>query len=83
LVLMEAPVVMVGSHSAEVDRRLRAGGLACPCGGVLSPWGHARERKVRGVGVLRPRRGRCGSCMVTHVLLEVPTLFRTAAYGES
>ena len=78
LVLMEAPVVMVGSDVAEVEGRLRAGELACPCGGALVPWGHARERSVRGVGPLRPRRTRCGSCSVTHVLLAVSCLLRRA-----
>jgi hypothetical protein len=74
LVLMEAPVVMVGTDVLEVERRLRAGELGCPCGGGLAPWGHARERGVRGVGVLRPRRARCGDCRVTHVLLAVSCL---------
>ncbi|HZC53723.1 MAG TPA: helix-turn-helix domain-containing protein [Mycobacterium sp.] len=75
---MEAPVVMVGSDPVEVERRLRDGGLMCPCGGDLSPWGHARERRVRGVGVLRPRRARCGTCSMTHVLLTVTCLLRRA-----
>jgi hypothetical protein len=73
-----APVVMVGSDVVEVERRLRAGELVCPCGGGLSPWGHARPRPVRGVGVLRPRRARCGACAVTHVLLAVSCLLRRA-----
>ena len=78
MVLLEAPVVMVGADFVAVDRRLRAGELACPCGGDLAPWGHARERNVRGVGVLRPRRARCGRCRVTHVLLAVSCLLRRA-----
>ena len=78
LVLMEAPVVMVGTDDSEVERRLRAGDLVCPCGGVLAPWGHARERGVRGVGALRPRRARCVCCLVTHVLLAVSCLLRRA-----
>ena len=78
MVSMEAPVVMVGTDSAEVDRRLRAGELSCPCGGGLSPWGHARARLMRGVGVLRPRRARCLACRVTHVLLAVSCLLRRA-----
>lgn len=69
---------MVGADPVEVDRRLRAGELVCPCGGGLSPWGHARRRVVRGVGVLRPRRGRCVVCEVTHVLLSVACLLRRA-----
>jgi hypothetical protein len=75
---LEAPVVMVGSDALEVERRLLAGELVCPCGGGLSPWGHARQRSVRGVGDLRPRRARCGSCLVTHVLLAVSCLLRRA-----
>lgn len=78
MVLMEAPVVMVGSDVVEVERRLRAGELFCPCGGGLAPWGHARQRSVRGAGDLRPRRARCGSCLVTHVLLAVSCLQRRA-----
>ncbi len=82
LVSMEAPVVMVGSDPVEVDRRLRSGELACPCGGGLSPWGHARERTVHGVGVLRPRRARCGACRVTHVPLAVSCLLRRGDAAE-
>jgi hypothetical protein len=78
LVLLEAPVVMVGTDFVEVERRLRAGELVCPCGGRLAPWGHARRRAVRGVGALRPRRARCGRCWVTHVLLGVSCLLRRA-----
>jgi hypothetical protein len=78
LVSMEAPVVMVGTDRVEVDRRLCAGELVCPCGGVLSPWGHARARRVRGVGLVRPRRARCAVCQVTHVLLAVSCLLRRA-----
>jgi Homeodomain-like domain len=74
----EAPVVMVGSDVVEVDRRLRVGELVCPCGGGLAPWGHARRRSVRGVGDLRPRRARCRSCLVTHVLLATSCLLRRA-----
>ncbi len=69
---------MVGSDAVEVERRLRGGGLVCPCGGGLAPWGHARARRVRGVGGFRPRRARCGSCSVTHVLLAVSCLLRRA-----
>ncbi|MCA1681988.1 MAG: helix-turn-helix domain-containing protein [Actinobacteria bacterium] len=75
-------MVMVGSDPAEVDRRLLAGELACPCGAWLSPWGHARARTVHGVGVLRPRRARCGACRVTHVLLAVRCLLRRADAAE-
>ena len=73
---------MVGTDPVEVDRGLREGELCCPCGGGLSPWGRARQRVVRGVGVLRPRRVRCGSCLVTHVLLAVSCLLRRADAAE-
>ena len=78
MVLMEAPVIMVGTDSVEVERRLSAGELVCPCGGDLARWGYARARTVRGVGVLRPRRARCGRCAVTHVVLTVSCLLRRA-----
>lgn len=78
MVLMEAPVVMVGTDRVEVEQRLRAGELRCPCGGGLTAWGHARRRMVRGLGSLRPRRARCHACLVTHVLLSVECLARRA-----
>lgn len=73
---------MVGTDSAEVERRLTAGELVCPCGGDLGRWGYARRRLVRGVGVLRPRRVRCAGCRVTHVLLSVACLSRRADGAE-
>ncbi|MFB6613242.1 hypothetical protein ACFCV9_03290 [Streptomyces sp. NPDC056367] len=43
------------------------------CSSVLAPWGHGRQREIRGdLGArlfLRPRRTRCSGCKVTHVLL--------------
>ena len=54
---------------------LASGALACPsCGsGRLRPWGHGRERVIRlrdgATTRLSPRRGRCGSCQVTHIVL--------------
>jgi hypothetical protein len=69
---------MVGSDVVEVERRLRGGELVCACGGGLAPWGHARVRRVRGVGEIRPRRARCAVCSVTHVLLAVSCLARRA-----
>jgi hypothetical protein len=63
------------------DRRLR-----CPdrdCLGVLRAWGWAQQRAVNtGVRnreektIIRPRRGRCACCGVTHVLLPVGLLSR-------
>ena len=73
---------MVGTVPVEVERQLSAGELTCPCGGGLSPWGHARPRTVRGVGLLRPRRARCLTCRVTHVLLAVSCLVRRADAAE-
>jgi hypothetical protein len=76
-------MVTVGADARVVERRLASGRLRCPaCSGVLAGWGHARERVVRGgngIGWrLRPRRSRCGSCGVTHVLLPVSCLLRRA-----
>ena len=78
MVLMEAPVIMVGTDSVEVERRLSAGELVCPCGGDLARWGYARARTIRGTGPMRPRRVRCVGCRVTHVLLSVACLWRRA-----
>lgn len=74
---------MVGTDRLVVEERCRSGALACPgCGDGLVPWGYARERRVRHrdgrVEVLRPRRGRCGGCRGTHVLLPVSLLVRRA-----
>src|SRR5260370_307600 len=61
------------------------GGVGGVCwrggGSVLSPWGWAVERVVRGEGErrvrVRPRRARCaGGCGRTHVLLPVSLLSR-------
>jgi hypothetical protein len=57
--------------------------LACPaCGQVLRPWGRARERTIRdpdGAPVtVRPDRGRCIGCGVTHVVLGAGLLPRRA-----
>lgn len=75
-------MLMVGSDPVEVERSLMSGQLSCPsCRGVLSPWGHARERSSRGgAGAVRhrPRRARCVSCGATHVLLAHLWLSRRA-----
>lgn len=73
---------MVGTDPLEVDRLLTGGELRCPgCAGELRPWGHARERGVRGetsVVTVRPRRSSCSRCRCTHVLLPSSTLVRRA-----
>lgn len=65
-----------------VEARLAGGQLACPsvgCVEALRPWGWARRREIHGLSELvRPRRARCGSCLVTHVLLPVTVLLRRA-----
>jgi Domain of unknown function (DUF6431) len=76
-------MLTVEANVDAVERRLGAGDLSCPCcSGTLAGWGHARERSLRGpAGVLiwlRPRRARCRSCKVTHVLLAVFALARRA-----
>lgn len=69
---------MVGTDDVEVERVLRAGLLGCDCGGVLRPWGRARERALRQAGGgedrRSPRRSRCSSCRRTHVLLPADSL---------
>ena len=75
-------MVTVGGEAAAVEQRLVEGQIVCPgCSGVLAGWGHARARSVRdsdGVVRVRPRRARCASCGVTHVLLPVGLLLRRA-----
>lgn len=72
-------MVTVEADQVRVESQLTSGELDCPgCRGVLAPWGFARPRGVRGVGPLRPRRARCGGCLVTHVLLPVTVLLRRA-----
>ncbi|HEX5877973.1 MAG TPA: helix-turn-helix domain-containing protein [Actinomycetota bacterium] len=72
-------MITVEVDQVLVESRLAAGGVSCPtCRGVLAPWGWARPRGVRGVGELRPRRARCSSCLITHVLLPVTVLLRRA-----
>ena len=71
----------VDLQRAEAD--LTAGELTCPgCGGMLRPWGYGRTRRVRDHDsttlTLRPRRGRCGECGVTQVLLLGSVLPRRA-----
>jgi hypothetical protein len=67
---------VVEADVESVEARLRAGEIACvDCGGELRPWGYARRRTLRDHGRLvglRPRRSRCRSCRVSHVL--PPTL---------
>lgn len=71
----------VSPDLVSVESELRARRLVCPScrEGSLAPWGWARERPVgRGDGrrLVRPRRGRCRGCGVTHVLLPVTMLGR-------
>jgi len=70
-------VITVETDVDSVERRLRAGRLACA--GVLAGWGRARARRVRGPNGLMlivPRRSRCTGCGVTHGLLPVVVLAR-------
>lgn len=77
---------MVGPDQDAVEADLVGGRLACGlCGGRLAPWGHARWRALRArsrMVRLRPRRSRCASCLVTHVLLPVVTLLRRRDLAE-
>lgn len=80
-------MLSVDARVEWVERDLGEGLLRCPCcDGVLGPWGHAQERKLRAGGVLvwlRPRRSRCRACLVTHVLLPVVALLRRMDLAET
>lgn len=72
-------MVTVRGSSESVEARLRSGFLACWCGGMLRPWGHARPRRVvtfTGLAEVRPRRGICRDCGRSHVLLPAWLLSR-------
>src|SRR6187397_502661 len=75
---------MIGiADPGQAETDLAAGTLACPgCTRPLHPWGHARTRTVRDHGpttlALRPRRARCRTCRVTHVLLPAAVTPRRA-----
>ena len=84
-------MLTVGNNQAVVEDLLGSGLLSCPgCGGRLGGWGHAARRRVFTAGRvavgIRPRRARCASCGVTHVLLPAWLLLRrcdgTAVVGD-
>jgi hypothetical protein len=84
-------LLTVGNSAVVVEELLGNGLLSCPgCGGRLGGWGHAVRRPVFTAGrvpvAVRPRRARCGSCGVTHVLLPAWLLARrcdaTAVIGD-
>lgn len=80
-------MLMVGNDAGAVECDLAGGGLSCPAcdGGRLRRWGWARVRVLRrggGSERFRPRRSRCGSCGVTHVLLPVRSLLRRRDAAE-
>ena len=84
-------MLTVGNNRARVEELLANGLLSCPgCGGRLGGHGHAVRRPVFTAGrvpvAVRPRRARCGSCGVTHVLLPAWLLARrcdgTAVIGD-
>ena len=79
-------MLTVEADAARVEERVRSGGLFCPfCAGVLTGWGFARPRWLRGVDVpvwVRPRRAVCTGCGRTQVLLSVIGLSRRADVVE-
>jgi hypothetical protein len=78
-------MVTVEVDPVRVESRLASGGIECPTcrDGVLGGWGYARLRQVEGLSdPVRPRRARCRSCLVTHVLLPVTVLLRRAYAAE-
>jgi hypothetical protein len=75
----------LGLDAVAVENDLREGHLGCPsdgCAAVLWRWGWARERLVRGLGRLRPRRDLCRGCRATQVLLPTSLLLRLADSGH-
>ncbi len=88
--------VTVCDDRDAVERDLRERRICCPgCAAGLAPWGWARARLVRGMAwaeaelaaeeeweAFRPRRGRCGGCGGTQVLLPVSLLPRRADTAE-
>lgn len=83
--MREASMVTVEVDPVRVESRLAAGGIGCPgCGaGLLGGWEYARPRVIAGTDTrVRPRRARCRSCGVTHVLLPVSLLLRRAYLAE-
>jgi hypothetical protein len=81
-----ARVLMVEADAVEVEKKLAAGAYGCAgCSGRLRPWGFARSRRLQDRGrevELRPRRSRCVSCLVTHVLLPTVALLRRRDLAE-
>lgn len=78
---------MVEPDAVRVEAILAVGKYECvACGvGRLAPWGFARERVLRDrtrTVTLRPRRSRCVSCLVTHVLLPTVALLRRRDLAE-
>lgn len=76
----EGIVIIVENDPVKVETDLAAGAFYCPeCGCRLARWGHARRRWLRGETgsvEVRPRRGRCVSCLVTQVFLPDVALGR-------
>jgi hypothetical protein len=84
-VVRKALMVTVEVDPVRVESRLAAGEVSCPScpDGVLTGWGFARSRPVAGMSEsVRPRRSRCRSCLVTHVLLPVTLLLRRAYLAD-
>ena len=78
----------VSGDPVHVESELRTGGLACPActASTIGPWGWARERPVGRRGRrqrVRPRRGRCRGCGVTHVLLPATMLARRGDWAAT
>ena len=67
-------ILVLDEAQAQAQADLGDSALRCPgCSGQLRRWGFARTRSLGSTGggrvSLRPRRVRCVSCGVTHVLL--------------
>lgn len=72
--------MILGLKDEAIEADLVAGRISCGCGGRLGPFGHARPRPIRQRDAshvrLQPRRGRCGTCKATQVILPACALPR-------
>lgn len=79
--------MIVVSCPDRAEQTLLSGAMRCPrCPGRLRRFGYGRARTVRGLGEntirVRPRRARCASCRVTHILLPSQLTVRRADSTE-
>lgn len=80
--------MFVVASPEQAEALLDAGKLRClGCSGALRPYWYCRIRGVRCRGhtsvTVRPRRARCFTCAITHVLLPAGLVLRRADIARS